>query len=120
MLWKSEAVDIDGDGDMDVLGAAYNANDIAWCENDGTENFTEHTIDRFLGVRSSRCTLDGDGDMDVLGAARYDDEIVWYENDGSDPIAGLSVRLISFCEMPFSLRCRYRLGWRYGCGRSSF
>ncbi len=30
------AVDVDGDGDMDVLGAAYNADDITWWENDGS------------------------------------------------------------------------------------
>jgi hypothetical protein len=28
-------IDIDGDGDMDVLGAGYNADDITWWENDG-------------------------------------------------------------------------------------
>ena len=30
------AADFDGDGDMDVLGAAYTANDITWWENDGS------------------------------------------------------------------------------------
>ena len=28
--------DIDGDGDVDILGAAINANEIAWWESDGT------------------------------------------------------------------------------------
>ncbi|NQU05250.1 MAG: choice-of-anchor D domain-containing protein, partial [Calditrichaeota bacterium] len=37
------AEDIDGDGDMDVLGAAINADDITWWENDGEQDFTEHT-----------------------------------------------------------------------------
>ena len=39
------ATDMDGDGDMDVLGAACFADDITWWENDGSESFTRHTID---------------------------------------------------------------------------
>jgi len=80
------AVDVDGDGDMDVLGAAFNANDITWWENDGSESFTEHTIaGSFSGARSVYAVdVDGDGDMDVLGAARNDGDIAWWENDGSE------------------------------------
>ena len=39
------AVDLDSDGDMDVLGAGFNTDDIAWWENDGYQNFTKHYID---------------------------------------------------------------------------
>ena len=39
------ATDLDGDGDMDILGAANNANDITWWDNDGSESFTKRTID---------------------------------------------------------------------------
>ena len=79
------AVDVDGDGDMDVLGAAFNANDITWWENDGSESFTEHTIDGSFNGAYSVCAadVDGDGDMDVLGAAYNADDITWWENDGS-------------------------------------
>ncbi|NLP04707.1 hypothetical protein GX411_01985, partial [Candidatus Fermentibacteria bacterium] len=28
--WSVYSSDVDGDGDMDVLGAAYNADDITW------------------------------------------------------------------------------------------
>ncbi len=76
--------DIDGDGDIDVLGAAYYADDVAWWENgDGLgTTWIEHTIDgEFNGARSV-CSddIDGDGDIDVLGAAFYADEVVWWEN----------------------------------------
>ncbi|MFC1462658.1 FG-GAP-like repeat-containing protein [Verrucomicrobiota bacterium] len=82
------AADVDGDGDMDVLGAAYNADDITWWENtDGTgTNWTEHTVDGiFDGANSAYAAdVDGDGDMDVLGAASYADDIAWWENtDGT-------------------------------------
>jgi hypothetical protein len=82
------AADVDGDGDMDVLGAATGANDIAWYENDGSESFTKHTIDGSLNGAYTvyAADVDGDGDMDVLGAggdSAYG-SIVWYENDGSE------------------------------------
>jgi len=80
--------DIDGDGDMDILGAAVYAADISWWENlDGSgTSWAEHTIyddfDYPIGVYSE--DFDGDGDMDVLGGAYFDHTIIWWENlDGS-------------------------------------
>jgi len=83
-----DAADVDGDGDVDVLGAAYNADDITWWENeDGTgTSWIEHTIDgSFNGATSVYATdMDGDGDIDVLGTAYIVDDIVWWENtDGT-------------------------------------
>jgi len=81
--YSVHAADVDGDGDMDVLGAADDDHDITWWENDGNENFTEHTIDGFFQEASSvyAADLDGDGDMDVLGAANYVNDIHWWESD---------------------------------------
>ena len=80
------AIDIDDDGDIDVLGTADYADDICWWENDGSENFTKHTIDsEFDGAISVYAIdLDKDGDVDVLGAALEADNICWWENDGSE------------------------------------
>ncbi len=79
------AADVDGDGDMDVLGAAWVADDITWWENtagDGTA-WTEHTVDGSFLTASSvyAADIDGDGDMDVLGAAAHADDITWWESD---------------------------------------
>ena len=82
------SADIDGDGDMDVLGAAFEADEITWWENvNGTGTaWTEHTVNgAFDGATSVfSADIDGDGDMDVLGAAMYADDITWWENtDGT-------------------------------------
>ena len=78
------AIDIDGDGDIDVIGAAENDDEIALWENDGDMEFTHHTIsDDFDGATSVYAIdMDGDNDIDVIGAARYGDEIAWWENNG--------------------------------------
>ncbi len=79
------AVDVDSDGDMDVLSASERDGKIAWYENDGSGNFTVHTIT--TSALGARCVfasdLDADGDMDVLSASQHDDKIAWYENDGN-------------------------------------
>jgi hypothetical protein len=82
------AADVDGDGDMDILGTALNADDITWWENtsgDGTA-WSEHTVEgNFDGAYSVYAAdVDGDGDMDVLGTAYYADEITWWENKNGD------------------------------------
>ncbi|NQT34157.1 choice-of-anchor D domain-containing protein, partial [bacterium] len=86
--WSVYATDIDGDGDMDVLGAAYGDADITWWENDGEQDFTEHTIaGDFDGAYSVYAAdIDGDGDMDVLGAAYGADDIIWWESNLNPPI----------------------------------
>ncbi len=77
--------DIDGDGDMDVFSAARFDDTISWHENDGSQNFTAHTIsttaDRPAGLFAT--DVDGDGDIDAVNASSGGDAIVWYENDGS-------------------------------------
>jgi len=80
------AVDVDGDGDVDVLGAARYAGNITWWENDGSEGFTEHTISStFNGAYSVYAIdVDGDSDVDVLGAAQDAGNITWWENDGAE------------------------------------
>ena len=78
------AIDVDGDGDMDVLSASQNDDKVAWHENDGAGTFTTHTIatsaDGPLSVYAA--DVDGDGDIDVLSASFNDDKIAWYENNG--------------------------------------
>ena len=86
------AIDMDKDGDLDILATANNADntvDIAWWENDGNpkkDNWAnQYNIeDSFNGANSLLALdLDVDGDIDVLATANTDDDISWWENDGN-------------------------------------
>jgi hypothetical protein len=81
--------DINGDGDMDVLGVDSTLDDIFWYENDGSPSdggWTQHMLSAsFTGARSVYAAdIDTDGDLDILGAARDTNIIAWWENDGSE------------------------------------
>lgn len=80
------SADVDSDGDVDLLSAAYFDNTISWYENDGSGNFEKHDVTTSLfGAESVfAADVDGDGDTDVLAAARGDDSVTWYENDGNE------------------------------------
>ncbi len=85
------AADVDGDGDTDVLSASayqeinFSEKRIAWYENDGSQNFTPHTIayTTAFAIAVFATDMDDDGDTDVLGAPPTGGGIAWYENDGS-------------------------------------
>jgi len=87
------AVDLDGDGDVDVLSASGDDSKIAWYENDGSESFTAHTITTSANDAQSvyAVDLDGDGDVDVLSASENDSKIAWYENDGSESFTAYTI-----------------------------
>jgi FG-GAP-like repeat/Secretion system C-terminal sorting domain len=85
-------VDVDGDGDLDVVTGAAQSDEVAWYENtDGLGNFGPANIISSLtdGIESVFAVdLDGDGDMDVLSASQYDDKIAWYENTNGQGLFG--------------------------------
>jgi GEVED domain/FG-GAP-like repeat len=71
------AVDVDGDGDSDVLSSGGSS--IAWHENDGHENFTQRTISSVGASSVFAADVDGDGDTDLLSTGNT---VAWYDNDG--------------------------------------
>jgi len=95
-------VDLDRDGDVDILysnGDAFdyappkgrNWNGIQWLENTGSLRFTYHRIADYPGASSPQAAdLDGDGDLDVVVVSAYNDwakpsaqSLVWLQNDGA-------------------------------------
>lgn len=77
--------DMDGDGDMDVLSAFWEGDEIViWLNSGNGAAWTRRSIDMdFFGAQSVHAAdIDGDGDMDVVGSSRIGDKIAWWENIG--------------------------------------
>src|SRR5205085_12095812 len=90
------AVDMNGDGRMDLLGTAAAGNQVVWYENPGNpvlQPWRKHLIDTpQRPIHGHPVDMDGDGDVDVVLALGHsapgtlpdlqDHQIVWYENLG--------------------------------------
>ena len=88
------AADLDGDGDQDILSAAYGNHQVAWYENtDGLGTFAPGSLvnDQATHVQFvTTADFDGDGDPDVVSTATGDadkhlvagpdDRVSWHES----------------------------------------
>jgi hypothetical protein len=83
-----KAVDIDGDGLKDAVGAALLANAVTWWRNNGDSTWTEYPIDSIFGMAHMVYSfdIDADGDSDVVAAGYTSNSIAWWRNDGGMPI----------------------------------
>ncbi len=83
-----DLTDLDGDGDLDVLGTWEGSNEVGWVQNNGAGAFSAlHVVDvnggyQFRGIEAA--DMDGDGDQDLVSAIRQGiPSLAWYANDGS-------------------------------------
>jgi hypothetical protein len=94
-------VDLDGDGDLDVLYTNGDAFDyvppvprpwhgVQWLENRGNLEFQFHRIGDFPGAFSANAAdVDRDGDLDIVVVSAFNNwndpsaqSMMWFENDG--------------------------------------
>ncbi|MCP5143762.1 MAG: VCBS repeat-containing protein [Gammaproteobacteria bacterium] len=93
----AQAADIDGDGDLDVVGAAYNSGKVSWFEDfvgTGCANCWQPEASIGTGISGARSVVlgdvDRDGDIDVIAGSVLDGKILWYENTAGDGSSWIS------------------------------
>lgn len=78
------SIDLDNDGDMDVLTASHYDNKIAWYENiNGQDMFAKQriiTTDAAGATSVFAADIDNDGKIDVLSTSKIGNKIAWYKN----------------------------------------
>ncbi len=90
------AADLDGDGDVDIVGAGRNSNALVWYEWIGPDNFIPHTAFSATGVIGCWAgDLDDDGDNDL--AAATNSYLVWLANDGSGTFTSYTLYSSASC-----------------------
>ena len=86
---RSVAIDIDADGDADIVTISESQDRVVLLHSDGMDppNFT--AIQVSTGVERPRdlvvADIDGDGDLDLAVASGDDDQVSWHESDGANP-----------------------------------
>lgn len=104
------SIDMDGDGDKDILSASNGDDKIAWLENlDGLGSFSApKTISLQLDypISVNAADIDGDGDMDVVSESYYNKTVAWFENmdgQGSSFTAHIFSPLNSFPQVTYPM-----------------
>jgi hypothetical protein len=85
----ARTADIDGDGDLDLLGRGTNQS-LNWSENLGQGSYLGHYVSIGAGAPATLTDLqpadyDRDGDVDVVVASSQG--VGWYENNGAETFA---------------------------------
>lgn len=102
-----DAADIDQDGDLDLVFAAYFGGSVYWYENidaQGSFGGQQLIASGIPGVNSVVAgDIDGDGDTDVVTAAYFDDSVNWYSNTDGQGGFGPALPLTSAANGAFSV-----------------
>ena len=85
-IWSKdvETGDLDGDGDIDMVAAVFNNDEVRVYVNNGSQTFSSVIVDSYHGGVSSVhiADLDNDQDLDIVATAESSDDLTWYRNDG--------------------------------------
>ena len=94
------AADIDGDGDLDIVGARGFTAPLVWSRNDGQGSFgSPQTIDTFGAYSVVAADIDLDGDLD-LATVDFNDSLEWYENTDGNGLFGAAQLVATLTSPP--------------------
>jgi len=102
------AVDMDSDGDLDVVAAAATEAEVAWFENDGSiassTDWTKHSIGTGLTnvLWVQAVDFDADGDIDVMAPVYGAGEVRVFANDAG-VFSSSSLTMDNWMDEPFSV-----------------
>lgn len=88
------ALDVENDGDLDIIAAGDNNNSFFWYENLGLGHFGPKQIisDSALGAYDVfPADIDGDGIKDIIGIIRRENTVAWFKNYGNGLFSGKNV-----------------------------
>ncbi len=78
-----QAGDVDGDGDTDLVYAAFRGDKVYWAEKTTTGHQIHIIYDGVDGPQSVKLAdIDADGDLDVFSAGAWDDRFYFHRNNG--------------------------------------
>lgn len=92
--------DLDEDGDIDFLAVTDVGNRVSWFRNNGSQSFTEVTIDSTFTDPYSVIGFNADvsGGLDVAAcSADSGDHLTWYSNDGTETFTEISIATMADC-----------------------
>jgi hypothetical protein len=77
-------VDVNGDGDLDLLASSDASSQLFWFDNDNSQSFTRRSLSTQATSAYSlqAADIDGDGDLDVVTASNSRGVVEWLENNG--------------------------------------
>ena len=85
-----DAADVDSDHDLDVLGASWYGNEVAYWKNSGGDPIVwekvvvDNSINKVHEVHGAY--IDADILLDLIAASGGNNQIIWYRNAGGEPI----------------------------------
>ncbi len=82
---KVQDLDLDLDGDLDILAISLYEDELFWYQNDGNQNFTKILIsDGIIEPQDfDFADFDLDGDIDIVTVSNGDEMVSWWQNDGN-------------------------------------